>query len=235
MVIDEKVMEAAIARAIRDCMAEKSGTTNCTAVPAAPAAPAVTGAPVDIPVGVSNRHVHLSQSDLESLFGKGAELHVMKQLKQPGQFAAEETVTLRGPKGIFKKVRVLGPVRPDSQVEISKTDGFALGVSAPVRESGVLDGTPGITLEGPLGTLELPRGVIVAQRHIHLSEEQAAGWGVKDKDIVCVETSGTRGCILKNVVVRVSDRFEAEMHVDIDEANACEMKNDDIIKIMKVR
>ena len=86
----------------------------------------------------------------------------MKQLKQPGQFAAEETVTLRGPKGIFKKVRVLGPVRPDSQVEISKTDGFALGISAPVRESGVLDGTPGITLEGPLGTLELPRGVIVA-------------------------------------------------------------------------
>lgn len=193
-----------------------------------------SGGPQDIPVGVSNRHVHLTQADLETLFGPGAVLHCKKELKQPGQFAAEETVTLRGPKGgAMGKVRVLGPVRKASQVEISKTDGFALGVKAPVRESGVLEGTPGITLEGPAGTLTLTKGVIVAQRHIHLSKPEAELWGVKDKDIVEVEIGGERGVTMKNVLVRVSDKFVPEMHVDTDEANACGMKNGDIVQIKK--
>lgn len=189
----------------------------------------------DIPVGVSNRHVHLCQQDLDILFGKGAALHLKKELGQPGQFAAEETINLRGPKGtVLERVRVLGPVRPQSQVEVSQTDAMQLGLSAPVRESGVLEETPGLIMEGPAGSVSLDYGVIIAWRHIHLSQERAQLLGVQDKEMVFVETEGPRGCILKNVLVRVSEKFAPEMHIDTDEANACGLKTGDTIRICKV-
>ena len=186
-----------------------------------------------IPVGVSNRHVHVSREDLDILFGKGYELTKKADLGQPGQYACNETVTVRGPKGEFKNVRILGPVRAESQVEISLTDSFQLGVKAPVKESGKLEGTPGVTLIGPKGTVEMPRGTIVALRHIHMTPEQAAKMGLKDKDVVEVETFGERAGVLGNVLVRVSDKFALEMHVDIDEANACSLRNKDYVVIRK--
>ncbi|SDB23206.1 putative phosphotransacetylase [Eubacterium oxidoreducens] len=186
-----------------------------------------------IPIGVSNRHVHVSRQDLDILFGKGYELTKRADLGQPGQFAAEETVTVRGPKGEFQKVRILGPVREQSQVEISLTDGFQLGVKAPIKESGQLDGTPGVTLIGPRGMVDMPQGTIVALRHIHMTPEQASRMGLKDKDIVEVETYGERAGVLGNVLVRVSDKYALEMHVDIDEANACLLKNKDYVKIKR--
>ncbi|WP_352398198.1 phosphate propanoyltransferase [[Clostridium] aminophilum] len=186
-----------------------------------------------IPIGVSNRHVHVSREDLDILYGKGYELTKKSDLGQPGQFAAEETVTVRGPKGEFKGVRILGPIRPESQVEISLADGFKLGVRAPITESGHLDGTPGLTLIGPKGTVEMPQGTIVALRHIHMTPADAERMGVKDKDIVDVETFGEREGVLGNVLVRVSDKFALEMHVDMDEANACSLKNKDYVVIAK--
>ncbi|MDO5293667.1 MAG: phosphate propanoyltransferase [bacterium] len=186
-----------------------------------------------IPIGVSNRHVHLSQEDLEVLFGKGYQLTKKADLAQPGQFASNETVTVRGPKGEFKNVRILGPLRKKSQVEISLTDSFRLGVKAPIKESGDLAGTPGLSLIGPVGTIDLPQGTIVALRHIHMTPAQAQAFGVKDKDIVEVETFGDRKGILGNVLVRVSDQFALEMHVDIDEANACFLKNKDYVILHK--
>lgn len=182
-----------------------------------------------IPIGVSNRHVHVTKEDLEILYGPGYELTKKGDLKQPGQFAANETVTIRGPKGEFKNVRILGPVRSKSQVEISKTDSFRLGIKPPVRESGDLSGTPGIELAGPKGTVTLAEGAIVALRHIHMTPAQAEAMGVKDKDIVEVETFGERHGVFGDVLVRVSDKFSLEMHVDIDEANACALKNNDYV------
>ena len=174
-----------------------------------------------IPIGVSNRHVHVSRAD------KG-------ELGQPGQFAANETVTLKGPKGTFEHVRILGPVRSQSQVEISKTDSFRLGVKAPITLSGHLQGTPGITLVGPRGTVELPCGVIIAKRHIHMTPAQAAARHLQDGQIVHVETFGERQGILGDVVVRVSDTAGLEMHIDVDEANACSLSNRDYVMICPV-
>lgn len=188
-----------------------------------------------VPIGISNRHIHVSQEDLESLFGKGYELTPMKDLKQPGQYAAKETVTILGPKGSFENVRILGPVRSKSQVEVSLSDGFRLGVKAPVRESGQLDNTPGLTVCGPKGSIDLPCGAIVALRHIHASPDVAEQMGIHDKEIVEVETCGERRCVLGNVLVRVSDKFALEMHVDTDEANACGLKNNDLVLIRKCR
>ena len=183
-----------------------------------------------IPIGVSNRHVHVTKEDLEILYGPGYELTKKGDLKQPGQFASNETVTVRGPKGEFKNVRILGPVRSKSQVEISKTDSFRLGIKPPVRESGDLAGTPGVEL---VGTVALPEGAIVALRHIHMTPEQAMAMGVKDKDVVEVETFGERSGVFGDVLVRVSDKFSLEMHVDIDEANACALKNNDYVILRK--
>lgn len=186
-----------------------------------------------IPIGVSNRHVHVSQEDLEILFGKDVQLTKKTDLKQPGQYACNETVLIRGPKGEFDRVRILGPVRKQSQVEISKTDSFRLGIRAPIRESGQLTGTPGIELVGPKGTVTLPQGAIIALRHIHMTPAQAAAMGVKDKDIVAVETFGERRGIFGDVLVRVSEEFSLEMHVDVDEANACALGNSDYVMIRR--
>ena len=184
-----------------------------------------------IPIGVSNRHVHVTQEDLETLFGKDYQLTKKGDLKQPGQFASNETVTIRGPKGEFGRVRILGPVRKQSQIEISKTDSFRLGVKPPIRESGDLTGTPGLEMVGPKGTVALPQGAIIALRHIHMTPQQAEAMGVKDKDIVEVETFGDRRGVFGDVLIRVSDQFSLEMHVDVDEANACALSNDDYVMI----
>lgn len=186
-----------------------------------------------IPVGVSNRHVHVSQEHLEILYGPGYQLTNMKSLSQPGQYAAKETVTIRGPKGEFKNVRILGPVRSASQVEVSLTDTFRLGVKAPIKESGQLASTPGIELIGPKGSVKLDCGTIVALRHIHMTTADARRMGVADKDVVEVETMGERRGVMGNVVVRVSDSFQLELHVDIDEANACALRNGDRVILKK--
>ncbi len=180
-----------------------------------------------VPIGVSNRHIHLDRADMDILFGQDSELTFKKELGQPGQYAAEETVTLHGPKGELGRVRVLGPLRSASQMEISVTDGFALGVRPPIRESGKIEGTPGLTIVGPKGTIEKDTGAIAALRHIHLDPETAQRIGVKDKQMVKVEIRGLRGGILHNVLIRVSEQFAPEMHIDVDEANAFGVKNGD--------
>ncbi|MEA4806602.1 MULTISPECIES: phosphate propanoyltransferase [Acetobacterium] len=191
--------------------------------------------PNRVVLGISNKHIHLSKKDIETLFGEGYELTNMKDLKQPGQYAAKETVKVIGPKGCFDKVRILGPARPESQIEISLTDARTLGIKAPVCESGQLEGTPGIILEGPCGTVTLTHGVIVALRHIHMPPDIAQKLGIKDKDWVSVETCGVRKTIFCNVLARVSDKFDYEMHLDTDEANAAGLNNDDYLKIIPNR
>ena len=180
-----------------------------------------------VPIGVSNRHIHLDRADMDILFGRDSELTFKKELGQPGQFACDETVTLHGPKGELGRVRVLGPLRSESQVEVSVTDGFALGVRPPIRESGKLKGTPGVTIVGPKGAIEKDTGTIAALRHIHLDPETAQRIGVKDKQMVKAEIRGLRGGILHNVLIRVSEQFAPEMHIDVDEANAMGVKNGD--------
>ncbi len=185
-----------------------------------------------VPVGVSNKHLHLSQEDLEKLFGPGAELHPSKALKQPGQYAAEEKVDILGPKGILKGVRVLGPVRPQTQVELALTDARLLGVSVPVKESGKLDNTPGLELVGPAGKAEITQGAIAALRHVHLSKEQALEAGVVDKQMVSLRVPGGRGLVFENVLVRSGVGHEKEVHLDTDEANAAGLGNDMEVEIL---
>lgn len=178
-----------------------------------------------IRIGVSNRHVHLDREAMDLLFGTGSALTRRNDLGQPGQYAAEETLTLRGPKGEIKRVRVLGPLRATCQVEITVSDGYRLGVEAPVRDSGDLEGTPGLQLIGPEGSLTLEKGVIVASRHVHMTPPDAAIYGVKDRDLVSVEIASPRGALLRNVLIRVSDTAGLEMHIDVEEANALGVKN----------
>jgi putative phosphotransacetylase len=185
-----------------------------------------------VPVGVSARHIHLSQEHINILFGEGYELKVMKDLSQPGQYAAEETVAVIGPKGKFDKVRILGPARNKTQLEISRTDSFALGVPAPTRESGNTEGTPGIKIVGPAGEVETTDGVIVAARHIHFHTSDAEKWGIKDKQLLSVRVNSERPVIFENVVARVHETFALDMHIDTDEANAAAVKNGDMAEIL---
>lgn len=181
-------------------------------------------APIRIPVAISARHVHLTPEAVEVLFGPGHQLTVARPLSQPGYFAAEETVDLVGPKRSLEGVRVLGPCRSRCQVEIARTDEFHLGIDAPIRASGDLDGTPGITLVGPAGTLVLDEGVICAQRHIHANPREAAALGLRHGEIVevALDTDG-RDLIFGDVLVRVSENVHLEMHLDTDEGNAAEI------------
>ena len=186
-----------------------------------------------VKVGISNKHLHLSQEHLEILFGKGAELTVKKELGQPGQFAAEECVDIVGPKKTLAHVRVLGPVRKETQVELALTDARTIGIKAPVRESGKLEGTPGCKLVGPCGEVELDHGVIAAMRHVHLSAAQAEDAGVVDKEIVMLKVEGERGLVFDNVLIRSGAGHEAEVHFDTDEGNAAGVGNDAIVEIIK--
>jgi len=173
-----------------------------------------------IPIEISVRHVHLAKSDLEKLFGPGFKLTKLKDLSQPGQFAAKETVKLVGPAGQLEKVRVLGPGRRETQVEVSETDAKQLGLNPPVRESGDLAGSAGIKIIGPKGVVNLPQGVILALRHIHLDPATAAALRLKDGDRVKVDISGARDLLFENVLVRVSSDYKSAVHLDTDEANA---------------
>ena len=185
-----------------------------------------------LPIALSNKHIHLSQADVDALFGQGYELTHKKDLSQPGQYACEEMVEVVGPKG-STKMRVLGPVRPESQVEVSLADARGLGIAVPVRQSGDVEGTPGCKLVGPKGEVELERGVIVASRHIHMSLEDAEKFGVKDKDVVSVQTTGERALLFNNVLVRANAAFALEMHVDLEEGNAAGVKNGDLVELVK--
>jgi len=186
----------------------------------------------EVPVGVSARHIHLSQEHIEQLFGKGYQLTEFKPLSQPGQFAANETVEVVGPKGSFGKVRILGPARKATQLEISRTDSFAIGIKAPVRESGDTEGTPGMIIKGPAGEVETSDGVIVAARHIHFHTSDAEKWGIQDKQQLKVRLGGERGLVLEHVIARVSDQFALDMHIDTDEANAAGAKTGDTAEII---
>jgi acetate kinase len=181
-----------------------------------------------IPIAVSARHIHLRQETVDALFGKGHELTVKKWLSQPGQYAAEETVTVVGPRNTIERVRVLGPVRPKDQLEISRTDEFFLGIDAPIRESGKVENTPGCKLIGPAGEFDLEDGVICAWRHIHMTPQDAERFGVDDRDIVEVAVgNGDRALTFGNVLVRVSPNYRLEMHIDTDEGNAAEISPGD--------
>lgn len=187
-----------------------------------------------VPVGVSNRHVHVTKETFAILFGEDALMTKKSDVKQPGQFAANECVTLVGSKGEFKKVRILGPERSVNQVEISKTDCFKLGVKPSIKISGDLGGTDGVTLIGPKGQVTLDEGCIVALRHIHMKPDQAKELGLEDGEVVEVETFGSRSGVFGNVVMRVSDASALEMHIDTDEANALGLSNNDVVLIHKI-
>ncbi len=185
-----------------------------------------------IPVGVSARHVHLTQQHVETLFGSGYELTHKKTL-MGGQFAANEQVTIVGTKlRAIENVRILGPVRSASQVEISRTDAFKLGISAPLRESGDISGSAPIAIVGPKGAIYLQEGCIVAKRHIHMTPADAKAAGVKDKDNISVQAESERATVFENVRVRVDDSFTLEMHIDTDEANASGLKTGDLVRIV---
>ena len=197
--------------------------------------PAAVADDLTIPVGISNRHIHLSREDLDTLFGAGYELTPIKDLSQPGQYACKELLTIIGPSmRPIEIVRVLGPIRKESQVEISVTDSFVLKVKPPVRESGSLAGSAPITIIGPKGIVTLKQGCIIANRHIHMSPADGARFGVKDGDYITVDAfSGTKRTRWFDVQVRVSDKFCLEMHVDTDDANAVGFKNGSTVTMVK--
>lgn len=186
-----------------------------------------------IEVEASGRHVHLSREDVDKLFGKGYTLTKLRDLSQPGQYACKERVTITGPKGSIKNVIVLGPCRKETQVEISLTDGSSLGVKAPIKQSGDLEGTLGIQISTEHGCVELDKGLMVAKRHIHMKPVDAKKFNVSDNEIVEVKVMGQRPLIFDDVVVRVSDSFETYMHIDYDEANACGYSKGTVAKIIK--
>lgn len=183
-------------------------------------------------IGVSARHIHLSKEHIDVLFGQGYELTVFKDLTQPGQYAANEVVAIEGPKGKFPTVRILGPARGDTQIEISRTDSYALGVRPPVRQSGNIEGTPGLKVIGPAGEVELDQGVIIAARHIHFHTSDAKRWGIEDKQTLRVKLNGERPLTFDDVIARVSDQFALDMHIDTDEANAAGVKTGDTAEII---
>jgi putative phosphotransacetylase len=185
-----------------------------------------------VPIAVSNRHIHLSPEHVERLFGRGYKLNKLKSLSQPNQFAAKETVTLIGPKGRIANVRVLGPSRGNTQAEVSLYDGFTLGVKPPIRNSGDLKGSEGIVIQGPRGQIKIEEGLICAARHIHMHTSDAEAFEVTDGDLVQVKVDGGRGIIYSNVLIRVSPKYKLEMHLDLDEANAANIQNGQLGEII---
>lgn len=188
-----------------------------------------------VPVGISARHIHLSQEHLEFLFGDGYELTFFKDLSQPGQFAAEEKLTIRSEAGKeIVGVRILGPIRKETQIEISRSDAIKNKFVAPVRSSGDIAGSGAATIVGPNGTeIKISEGVIVADRHIHFSTEEGKEFGVKDKDVVSVKVDGQKGGIMHNVLCRVGKAYKLDFHIDVDDANAFDLKQGSIVEIIK--
>ena len=175
-------------------------------------------------IEVSAHHIHLTQEHVEALFGPGHQLTKQADLSQPGQYSCREQLTVVGPKGRIERVRVLGPTRPQTQIEIAMTEQFKLGVHPPIRESGDLADTPGCTLEGPAGQVQLERGVICALRHVHMTPEDALRYGVRDKSVVRVRLAGDRELVFGDVLVRVNPNFSLAMHIDTDEGNAANVQ-----------
>lgn len=188
---------------------------------------------VFIEVEASGRHVHLSRTDADVLFGKGYAFTKIKDLSQPGQYACRERVTLTGPKGSLKNVIILGPERKETQVEVSLTDALILGIKSPIRQSGDIVGTPGITVSNEGKEIVLSKGLIVAKRHIHITEEDAKKFAVKDGEIIKIKVFGDRPLIFDDMVVRVSKDFKTYIHIDYDEANACGFKAGTLGMIIK--
>lgn len=185
-----------------------------------------------IMVEMSARHVHVTQADLETLFGKGATLTPKRDLSQPGQYLSEERVDLVGPKKTIANVSILGPVRPETQVEVSLTDARTLGVAAPIRMSGDVKGSGAITIKGPAGEVQLTEGVIAAKRHVHMTPEDAAKMGLSDGQTVSVRIEGERAVVFEETVLRVSPKFATAMHIDTDEANAVALPRDAVGTIL---
>ena len=188
---------------------------------------------MDVKIGVSNRHVHLCERDLKILFGDNYELVVKKMLVQPGEFASNSVVTIKTLKSEISNVRVLGPLRSYTQVEVSKTDAFKLGINPPVRDSGDLAGSEGVTLIGPNGSVDLKEGCIIATRHIHITPDQMAKFGFEGLKSVDVKLPGEKGGILYNVQLKVSPNYAFEMHIDTDDANAHLISSGDVAEIIK--
>lgn len=186
-----------------------------------------------IPIWISNRHIHLSEDDAKKLFWDGYEMKILKKLSQPGQFACEEVVTLKWDRWEISKVRILGPYRKHTQVEIMMSDCFKLWVNAPIRESGDLKKSASLEIIGPKGSFKLITGVIVAKRHLHITKVEADEFGIKDSQIIKVKTEGERGLVFDNVVVRVRDDFALDCHIDMEEANAAGLKPGDWGVIVK--
>jgi putative phosphotransacetylase len=218
------VNRAEVERLVRQALA---GYAAANGKPAAPAKPRLV-------VNISARHCHLTQADTERLFGPGHKLRPMKALYQDGEYAAEEAVTVIGPRQrMISAVRVLGPCRGASQVELSFTDGISLGIDLPVRKSGDHRETPGCFLMGPAGLIELPAGVIRAERHVHMSPADAAHYGVKDGDRMNLRIKSRCSTVLEGLLCRVSEKFKLEVHIDTDEGNACDLTNADGVELFK--
>lgn len=186
-----------------------------------------------VPVGISMRHIHLSRREVDALFGRTYQLTPLRPLSQPGQFACQECLDVIGPKGVLHKVRVLGPERSAAQVELAQTDCRAIGINAPVRSSGSTDGTPGVLLQGPKGVLSLPQGVIIADRHLHMNPAQAAAFGLADGDIVRVRVDGGKPGILDGVLARAGERYELDLHLDTDDANAFQLRQGQLVTVLE--
>jgi putative phosphotransacetylase len=188
---------------------------------------------LDIPAGVSVKHCHLTREHFKILFGASAEPKRVKDIKQPGFYAAEEMIDVQGPKGVLKKIRLVAPYRDHTQIEISVSDAMAIGLKPPVRESGDVKNSAGAILIGPAGKIEIKEGVIIAQRHLHFSPSEAKSLGIASGEVVRVRAGagGGRSTVFEDVVVRVSDKYSLEFHVDTDEANAAGIKTGDVVHI----
>ena len=225
----EGVVDAVVAAFAGD----KAVVADAVQTPAAPAI--IKPRKSELVVSISARHIHLTDADVETLFGPGKKLTKMKDLYQDGFFAANETVMLVGPRRrMLPSVRILGPTRKESQVELSFTDAISLGIDPPVRESGKLDGTPGCVLVGPAGVVELKRGVIRAARHVHMGPEDAAYYGVKDKEMMKLRVeSGVCSMVLEDVLVRIGKNIKLEVHLDTDEGNAVDLEHATRVELIK--
>ncbi|MEK6452942.1 phosphate propanoyltransferase [Caldifermentibacillus hisashii] len=185
-----------------------------------------------VPVSISARHIHLQMEHIDILFGKGYKLTKFKDISQPGQYACNEKVIIKGPKGSIENVRVLGPIRKQTQVEISRSDARRLGINPPVRNSGNLKGSASLTIIGPVGTIFLEEGCIIADRHIHMTPKDAKEYGVTDKQKVSVLVEGEKGGVMGQVTIRVSEKYALDMHIDTDDANAFGLKGNEWLKIL---
>lgn len=186
-----------------------------------------------VPVGISMRHIHLSRREVDALFGRTYQLTPLRPLSQPGQFACQECLDVIGPKGVLHRVRILGPERPEAQVELAQTDCRTIGVQAPVRPSGRVEGTPGVLLQGPRRVLSLSQGVIIADRHLHMSTAQAQAFGLSDGDVVRVEIGGGKPGVLDGVLVRAGGKYELDLHLDTDDANAFQLKQGQLVTVLE--